>query len=75
MNTEPLCGEAGCVALGMAFVAAILILVVIAGLYEMWRRWAIRSLEELERDIRRRRHSRKTAEHERASSGKDKEVA
>ena len=75
MNTELLCGEVGCAALGMAFVAAILILVVIVGLYEMWLRWANRSLEELERDIRRARHSKKTAEHQRAPNGKDKEAA
>ena len=75
MNIDYLCGEAGCAALGMAFIAATLILVGIGWLYEMWRRWAIKSLEELERDIRRTRHSRKTAEHERASSGKDKEAA
>ena len=75
MNIDYLCGEAGCAALGLAFVAAILILVVIGGLYEMWRQWAIKSLEELERDIRRTRYLKKTAEHERASSGEDKEAA
>lgn len=75
MDTEFFCGQVGCAAVGMAFVAAILILVVIGGLYDMWRRWAIRSLEELERDIRRARHSKKTAEHKRASSGEDEEAA
>jgi hypothetical protein len=75
MNTEFLCGEAGCAALGMAFAAAILILAVIVGLYERWLRWANRSLEELERDIRCRRYLKKTAEHDRAASGSDKVAA
>ncbi len=75
MNTEYLCGEVGCAALGTAFIFAILLLVGIGWLYEMWRRWAIKSLEELERDIRRARHSKKTAEHERAPSGEDEEAA
>jgi hypothetical protein len=75
VNIDYLCGQAGCAALGMAFIAAILILVGIGWLYEMWRRWAIKSLEEVERDIRRARHSKKTAEHESASSSEDKEAA
>ena len=56
MNTTYLCGEAGCLALGVAFVAAILILVLIGWIYVMWQDWAVRYLEEMEEDIRRERY-------------------
>ena len=56
MNTTYLCGEAGCLALGVAFVAAILILVLIGWIYVTWQDWAVRYLEEMEKDIRRERH-------------------
>ena len=56
MNTMYLCGEAGCLALGVAFVAAILILVLIGWIYVTWQDWAVRYLEEMEKDIRRERH-------------------
>jgi len=64
MTTANLCGEAGCSALGVALVAAILILVVIGWLYEMWRQWANRYLEEIEQDIRRTRWLREMEESE-----------
>jgi hypothetical protein len=56
MNTTYLCGEAGCLALGVAFVAAILILVLIGWIYVTWQDWAVRYLEDIEQDIRRERH-------------------
>jgi hypothetical protein len=56
MNTTYLCGEAGCLALGVAFVAAILILVLIGWIYVMWQEWAVRHLEDIEQDIRRERY-------------------
>jgi hypothetical protein len=56
VNTTYLCGEAGCSALGVAFVTAILILVLIGWIYVTWRDWAVRYLEEMEEDIRRERH-------------------
>ncbi len=56
MNTTYLCGEAGCLALGVAFVAAILILVLIGWIYVTWQDWAVRYLEDLEQDIRRERY-------------------
>jgi len=56
MNTTYLCGEAGCLALGVAFVTAILILVLIGWIYVIWQDWAVRYLEEMEEDIRRERH-------------------
>ena len=56
MNTMYLCGEAGCLALGVAFVTAILLLVLIGWIYVTWQDWAVRYLEDIEQDIRRERH-------------------
>jgi hypothetical protein len=56
VNTTYLCGEAGCLALGVAFVAAILILVLIGWIYVTWQDWTVRYLEEMEKDIRRERY-------------------
>ena len=56
MNTTYLCGEGGCLALGVAFVAAIMLLVAIGWFYELWRQWANRYLEGIEQDIRRERY-------------------
>ncbi len=64
MNTEFFCGEVGCAALGMAFITAIMFLVAIGWLYELWWQWAIRHLEEIERDIERTRHLKTTDERE-----------
>ena len=55
MNTTYLCGEAGCLALGVAFVAAIMLLVAIGWIYVLWRERANRYLEGIEEDIRRER--------------------
>ncbi len=71
MNTEFVCGEVGCAALGLAFIAAIMFLVAIGCLYDMWRQWAIRYLEDLERDIRRMRHLKKTDEDEATQSNEE----
>ncbi len=73
MNTEFICGEAGCAALGMAFIAAIMFLLALGWLYELWRQWAIRYLEDIERDIRRMRHVTKADEDEATQS--DEEAA
>ena len=56
MNTTYLCGETGCLALGVAFVTAILLLVLIGWIYVTWQDWAVGYLEEMEEDIRRERH-------------------
>ena len=56
MNTTYLCGEAGCLALGVAFVTAILLLVLIGWIFVTWQDWAVRYLEEMEEGIRRERH-------------------
>jgi HAMP domain-containing protein len=73
MDAEFLCGQVGCAALGMAFIAAIMFLLALGWLYELWRQWAIRYLEDVERDIRRMRHLNKTAEDEATQS--DEEAA
>jgi hypothetical protein len=74
MNTEFFCGQVGCTALGVGFVAAIMLLVAMGWLYELWRQWAIRHLESVERDIRRMRHLSKTDEDE-VTQSDDKEAA
>jgi hypothetical protein len=67
VNTTYLCGEAGCLALGVAFVAAILILVLIGWIYVTWQDWAVRYLEDIEQDIRRERHLKATDQDEDAA--------
>jgi hypothetical protein len=67
VNTTYLCGEAGCLALGVAFVAAILILVLIGWIYVTWQDWAVRYLEEMEEDIRRERYLKSTGQDEDAA--------
>lgn len=57
MDTEFLCGQVGCAALGTAFVAAILILFALGyGIY-LWRRWAydkyLRPLQDIDDDVKR----------------------
>jgi hypothetical protein len=74
MNTEFFCGQVGCAALGMGFVAAIMLLIAMGWLYELWRQWAIRYLEDVERDIRRMRHLNKPDEDE-VTQSDDKEAA
>jgi hypothetical protein len=67
VNTTYLCGEAGCLALGVSFFAAILILVLIGWIYVTWQDWAVRYLEEMEEDIRRERHLKATDQDEDAA--------
>ena len=75
MTTANLCGEAGCSALGVALVAAILILVIIGWLYEMWRQWANRYLEKIEQDIRRERYLTALDQTEDTHNSKNEEAA
>jgi hypothetical protein len=75
VNTTYLCGEAGCLALGVAFVAAILILVVIGWIYVTWQDWAVRYLEEMEEDIRRERYLKALDQHEDMHSRDDEDAA
>jgi hypothetical protein len=67
VNTTYLCGEAGCLALGVAFVTAILLLVLIGWIYVTWQDWAVRYLEEMEKDIRWQRHLKATDQYEDAA--------
>ena len=67
MNTTYLCGEAGCLALGVAFVAAILVLILIGWIYVTWQEWAVRYLEEMEEDIRREPYLKATNQDEDAA--------
>jgi hypothetical protein len=67
MNTTYLCGEVGCLALGVAFVAAILILALIGWIYVTWQDWAVRYLEEMEKSIRQERHLKATDQDEDAA--------
>jgi hypothetical protein len=67
VNTTYLCGEAGCLALGVGFVTAILILVLIGWIYVTWQDWAVRYLEEMEEDIRRERYLKATDQDEDAA--------
>jgi hypothetical protein len=67
VTTTYLCGEAGCLALGVAFAASILILVLIGWIYVTWQDWAVRYLEEMEEDIRRERHLKATDQDEDAA--------
>jgi hypothetical protein len=67
VNTTYLCGEAGCRALGVAFITAILILALLGMIYVTWRDWAVRYLEEMEEDIRRERDLKATDQDEEAA--------
>jgi hypothetical protein len=67
VNTTYLCGEAGCLALGVAFVTAILLLVLIGWIYVTWQDWAVGYLEDIEQDIRRERHLKATDQDEEAA--------
>ena len=75
MNSTYLCGEAGCLALGVAFVASILRLVAIGWFYELWRQRANRYLEEIEQDIRRERYLKALDQHEDKHRRDEEDVA
>jgi hypothetical protein len=75
MNTTNLCGTVGCVAEGVALVAAILMLLVIGWIYVTWKDWAARYLEEMERDLWRERYLKAIDESEGTPNSKDEEAA
>jgi hypothetical protein len=64
MVTTYMCGNAGCLTQGVALVAAILTLLLIGWIYVTWQDWAVKYLEEVERDIRRTRWLREMEESE-----------
>ena len=67
LTTDLLCGQAGCAAIGIGLVAAIMILVSIGWFYELWRQRANRYLEGIEQDIRRERYLKATDQDEDAA--------
>ena len=75
LTTDFICGQAGCAAIGMGLVAAVMLLVAIGWLHEMWRQWAIRYLEKLEQDIRRERYLKAIDQNEGTHNSKDEEAA
>jgi hypothetical protein len=75
VNTTYLCGEAGCLALGVAFVAAIMLLVAIGWFYELWRQRVNRYLEGIEQDIRRERYLKALDQQEDKHSTDDEDAA
>ena len=75
MTTDFICGQAGCAAIGMAFVAAIMLLVAIGWFYDLWRQWATRYLDGIEHDIRRERYLKALDQHEDKHSRDDEEAA
>jgi hypothetical protein len=75
LTTEVICGQAGCAAIGMAFVAAIMVLVAIGWFYELWRQRANQYLEGIEQDIRRERYLRALDQHEDKHSRDDEDAA
>ena len=74
MDTDFFCGQVGCAALGMAFIAALMFLVTVGWLYELWRQWVSRYLEHVEGDIRRMLDLNETDEGE-ATQSDDEEAA
>ena len=75
LTTEFMCGQAGCATIGAAFVFAILLLVGIGWLYEMWRQRANRYLEKIEQDIRRERYLTALDQTEDTHNSKNEEAA
>jgi hypothetical protein len=75
LTTDSICGQAGCAAIGMGLVAAIMLLVAIGWFYELWRQWATRSLERIEQDIRRERYLKALDQNERKHNSNDEEAA
>ena len=75
MTADFICGQVGCAAIGMAFVAAMMLLVAIGWFYELWRQWANRSLERMEQNIRRERYLKALDQHEDKHSRDDEDAA
>ena len=75
LTTDFICGQAGCAAIGMGLVAAIMVLVAIGWFYELWRQRANRHLEGIEQDMRRERYLRALDQHEDKHSRDDEDAA
>jgi hypothetical protein len=75
LTTDMICGQAGCAAIGIGLVAAIMVLVAIGWFYELWGQWANRYLEGIEQDIRRERYLKALDQHEDKHSRDDEDAA
>ena len=75
LTTYSICGQAGCAAIGMGLVAAIMLLVAIGWFHELWRQRANRYLEGIEQDIRRERYLKTLDQHEDEHSRHDEDAA
>jgi hypothetical protein len=75
VTTDFICGQAGCAAIGMALVTAIMLLVAIGWFYELWQQWANRYLEGIEQDIRRERYLKALDQHEDQHRRDDEDAA
>ena len=75
LTTDFICGQAGCAAIGIGLVAAIMVLVAIGWFYELWRQRANRYLEGIEQDIRRERYLKALDQHEDKPSRDDEDAA
>jgi hypothetical protein len=75
LTTDFICGQAGCAAIGIGLVAAIMVLVAIGWFFELWRQWANRYLEGIEQDIRRERYLKDLDRHEDKHSTDDEDAA
>jgi hypothetical protein len=75
LTTDFICGQAGCAALGIGLVAAIMLLVAIGWFYELWRQGANRYLEGIEQDIRRERYLKALDQHKDKHRRDDEDAA
>jgi hypothetical protein len=75
VTTDFICGQAGCAAIGVGLVAAIMVVVAIGWFYELWRQRANRYLEGIEQDIRRERYLKALDQHEDMYSRDDEDAA
>jgi hypothetical protein len=75
VTTDFICGQAGCAAIGIGLVAAIMLLVAIGWFYELWRQWANRYLEGIEQDIRRERYLKALDQHKDKHRSDDEDAA
>jgi hypothetical protein len=75
VTTDFICGQAGCAAIGMGLVAAIMVLVAIGWFYELWRQRANRYLQRIEQDVRRERYLKALDQHEDKHSRDDEDAA
>jgi hypothetical protein len=75
LTTDFICGQAGCAAIGIGLVAAIMVLVAIGWFYELWRQRTNNYLERIEQDIRRERYLKALDQHEDEHRRDDEDAA